>query len=85
MNVGELVDELKNWPPDAEVIISHTDDTMASPLCSVMDGMYQPDQSWCGTLYCTEEFVNENRHLGYTDEDLPPDTAEFVVVLDTIA
>lgn len=74
MNAQELIDILKEYPPDTLVVMSKDGEGNGfSPLDSHGDGFYVADSTYSGEL-----FEDENEFAEYADE---VDEAVKVIVL----
>lgn len=81
--VKELIEELKQLPEDALIVMSKdSEGNRYSPLSGIDISLYVADSTWSGDIYLTE-LTDELRAQGYSEEDLydGDDDAVTAVVL----
>ncbi len=70
MTVKELINELKDYPQDAVVVMqSIRDSNRYSPLGALNDEVYVPDPDGRGTTYVARTLTPELKEHGFTEED----------------
>jgi hypothetical protein len=70
MTVKELINELKDYPQDAVVVMSSDREGNAySPLAALNEGIYVPDSTWSGTTFVARTLTPGLKEQGYTEGD----------------
>ena len=71
MTVGELIEQLSNYPPDTILVMSSDEEGNSySPLAAIDDNcMYIADSTWSGEI--TPRYLTEDmRKAGWEEEDV---------------
>lgn len=56
MTAGELKAKLAEYPDDMPVVLSRdSEGNEQRPLADVSDGLYEPDNDWCGNVLAEED------------------------------
>ena len=86
--VGELLDYLAAQPRDRKIILrKDAEGNGHSPLYEAWEAMYAADSTWSGDTHPLAAQVTEwmaEPGSAWSEEDMPPDDAEHVIVLGPV-
>ena len=67
MTIAEFIKELQQYPQEYEVILEKdAEGNSYSPLCGIMDGVYESENTWSGDF---KPFDAEYEELDFTKEE----------------
>ena len=83
MKVKELIEQLQECAPDAEVVMAKDGEgNNYSPLAGYWEGMYRAESTWHGDVGLAE-LDEELREAGYSEEDVIEDGVPAVILSPT--